>query len=94
MTTTETASGYAGTTVRFLTAGILVLIGIVTALPVLSVFSPNQLSSYNLEDVDPSTLWLLQHRGVRQFRWRRRTRPCGPTRARASRSWIRSASPC
>lgn len=46
----------------------LIGIGVFTAVPVMSVFLPEQLeSSYGVIDPEPMVLTLLQHRGVFQF---------------------------
>jgi hypothetical protein len=47
---------------------VLVLMGVITAGPVLALFSPGRLSGYGLDDaaLDPMVLALLQHRGMLQ----------------------------
>ena len=52
----------------FIVAGVLVLIGLMTASPFLAVFDPGVLaSSYGVTDPSPAELALLQHRGVLQL---------------------------
>lgn len=45
----------------------LVLMGVLTAVPALSLVNPGQLESYGVIDPDSITLTLLQHRGVAQL---------------------------
>jgi hypothetical protein len=45
----------------------LVIMGVLTAMPVLSLIDPAQLESYGVVDPDPTVLTLLQHRGVFQL---------------------------
>lgn len=47
--------------------GLLIAMGVFTAVPVLVVVDPGQLSSYGLTEVSPRVLGLLQHRGVYQL---------------------------
>ncbi len=47
--------------------GLLVLIGVLTATPVLAVVTPVQLASYGITAPGPVELVLLQHRGVLQL---------------------------
>lgn len=45
----------------------LALMGVLTAVPVLSLVDPAQLESYGVVDPDPIVLTLLQHRGIFQL---------------------------
>lgn len=45
----------------------LVLMGVLTTFPVLSLVDPTQLASYGVVDPDPIVLTLLQHRGIFQL---------------------------
>lgn len=46
---------------------VLILMGVLTATPVLSLVNPSQLEAYGVIDPDPIVLTLLQHRGIFQL---------------------------
>lgn len=57
----------AGRTREWIIRTALIVLGVLTATPVLSLVNPSQLESYGVVDPDPIVLTLLQHRGIFQL---------------------------